>query len=171
MHTARTRAIIDWHVLPADFRPSSDTRPRERALGAVGVGGLRLRRLHDRTAPARRGGLSPLDAAGGRGRQAVSAARRAGDRPRGRHQPGRRLPAARRGGVVVMLSAHEQDPRDRPPQPHGGGRGGRAQPAAHARPWPAPAITSPPIRRAKAPARSAATWPPTPAARTRSSTA
>ena len=105
---------------------------RENVLSAaVGVGGLRLRRLDDRAAPARGGGLPALRATGCRGGEARRAARRGGGRPRRRHQPGRRLPAARTAQRCGHAHADEQGARDRPPQPHGGGRGGRAQSAAH----------------------------------------
>ena len=111
-----------------------------------------------------------FDRRGRRGRPDLQPARRAGRAARGGHEPGRRLPAARRRRRG-HAHADEADRRDQPPRSLRRGRGRRAERRSWAGPWPAPATTSPPIRRARGPARSAATWPPTPAARTRSSTA
>ena len=75
------------------------------------------------------------------------------------------------GGVMIVLTRMKRDSRDQPPRSLRRRRAGRGQRLADATPSRGPAITTPPIRRARGPARSAATWPPTPAARTRSSTA
>ena len=96
-------------------------RDRERPLGAVGVGGLRLRRLHDRAAPAGAVVFPRSTAAGGR-RGARSVTRhgmpRCVARGAGTSLAGGCLPPAG-GGVVVMLTRHEPHPRNRPPQRHG----------------------------------------------------
>ena len=85
----------------------------QRALGPLGPGGLRVRRIHDREAAARGRGLSPLDAAGGRGGEDCQPPRGADRATGGRDEPGGRMPAHRRrpGGDA---HADEADPRDRP---------------------------------------------------------
>ena len=161
--------------LVSDLRASPG--PRERALGAVGTGGLRLRRLHDRASPAR-GGRFPaftqevaeiVRFVGRHGAAVI--ARGAGTSLAGGCLPLRPSAAADGARVVLMLSRMnrilEIDLRNRMAVVEAGVQ----QPAAH----PGPGRHRLPFRpRSVEPRRqhaSAATWPPTPAARTRSSTA
>ena len=99
-------------------------------------------------------------------RQDVQRVRRAVRAARRRHEPGRRLPAGRRRRDD-RADADEADSGNQPARPLCRRRAGRGQRLAHAAPARERAITMLPIPRAKGPARSAATWPRIPAARTR----
>ncbi len=112
-----------------------------------------------------RGVLAAVDRRG-RGRGARRAAARPAVRgARQRHRPRRRCDAARRPG------RHRHDPdepraRGRPGRAGRVGRARRAEPRPVARGRATSGCTTRPIRRRSRPARSAATSPPTPAART-----
>ena len=147
-----------------------DRRCRKRAASARRDAGLRVRRLRDREERARRRRLSDVDRARRGGRQALQPPRDPVRSPRGRHEPGGRDAHDRRRGDDLP-DADEADPRGQHPRPLRDRRAGRRQRLADPLARRDRAFTTPPTRRARAPARSAATSRPTRAGRTRSSTA
>ena len=147
-----------------------DRRTGKRPAPPRRDAGLRVRRLHGREERARRGRLPDVDRARRGGRQAVQSARHPVRSARGRHEPGRRHADDRRRRDDLP-DADEADPRGEHPRPLRDRRVGGRQRLADALAGRDRAFTMHPTRRARGPARSAATSRPTRAARTRSSTA
>ena len=138
---------------------------RGRDRGGARAARLRDRRPHGVPGTADAGGAAGDDRAGGRRPQALPRPRRQ-DRPaRGRDRALRRRPAApgRRDPRPRPLQPH---PRDRLRQPVRGDAARRHQPGDHPGGRGPRLLLRAPTRRARSPARSAATWPRTPAAST-----